>query len=143
MANNYPRPPQGPPPNDNGDHQPQPNRESERMRLEREEHRVARAQRSAVARKFEQAVYYLVGALELLLALRFLLRLTGANPENTFAQVIYGLSNSFVKPFSTLFISPTFNGNQNIFDINLLVAMISYLVLMGLLIWLVRIIESR
>jgi len=113
------------------------------MRLEREEHRVARAQRSAVARKFEQAVYYLVGALELLLALRFLLRLTGANPENTFAQVIYGLSNSFVKPFSTLFISPTFTGNQNIFDINLLVAMISYLVLMGLLIWLVRIIESR
>ncbi|MEO1126854.1 MAG: YggT family protein, partial [Cyanobacteria bacterium J06639_16] len=94
-------------------------------------------------RKFEQGIYFLVGALELLLGLRFILRLSAANTSNTFAGVIYGLSEPFVRPFSTLFISPTFNGSANIFDINLLIAMIAYLVLMFLVVWLVRIISTN
>ncbi|WP_346290019.1 YggT family protein [Sphaerothrix gracilis] len=117
--------------------------EAERRRLHREEQYVESAQQNAIARKFEQGIYFLVGALELLLLLRFILRLSGANPANTFANVIYNLSEPFIAPFSTLFISPTFNGNLNIFDVNLLVAMLSYLVLMFLVIWLVRIISSR
>ncbi|NEQ33967.1 MAG: hypothetical protein F6K04_23750, partial [Leptolyngbya sp. SIO4C5] len=96
--------------------------EAERRRLHREEQYVESAQQNAIARKFEQGIYFLVGALELLLLLRFILRLSGANPANTFANVIYNLSEPFIAPFSTLFISPTFNGNLNIFDVNLLVA---------------------
>lgn len=117
--------------------------EEEAQRLRREEKRVVKSQQTLLANKFIQAIAYLVGALELLLGLRFLLRLTAANPDNTFANVIYALSRPFVKPFSTLFISPTFNGSEHIFDVNVLVAMSAYLVLLSLAIWLVRIIASR
>lgn len=111
--------------------------------LRREEERVAKAKQLTVADKFIQSVIYLVSALELLLGLRFLLRLTAANASNTFASFIYGLSEPFVNPFSTLFISPTFNGSNNIFDVNVLVAMVSYLVLMGMVIGLIRLIANR
>lgn len=117
--------------------------EAERLRLRQAEHQTAQIQQNAIARKFEQGIYFLVGALELLLALRFILRLSTANAANTFAGVIYSLSDPFVRPFSTLFISPTFNGSANIFDVNLLIAMIAYLVLMFLVIWLVRIISTN
>lgn len=117
--------------------------EAERLRLREVERQVGQVQQNAIARKFEQGIYFLVGALELLLGLRFILRLSAANTSNTFAGVIYGLSEPFVRPFSTLFISPTFNGSANIFDINLLIAMIAYLVLMFLVVWLVRIISTN
>ncbi|MEM6423985.1 MAG: YggT family protein [Cyanobacteria bacterium P01_H01_bin.119] len=117
--------------------------EAEKQRLRQAEHQVKQSQQNAIAHKFEQGIYFLVGALELLLALRFILRLSSANPSNTFAGVIYGLSEPFVTPFSTLFISPTFNGSANIFDVNLLIAMISYLVLMFLVVWLIRIISTN
>lgn len=103
----------------------------------------AKTQRVTIADKFIQMVYFLVGALELLLGLRFLLRLTAANQDNTFANFILGLSEPFVRPFSTLFVSPTFNGNRHILDVNLLVAMVSYLVLMVLVVWLIRILTNR
>jgi uncharacterized protein YggT (Ycf19 family) len=94
-----------------------------------------------------QGIWFLIGALELLLALRFFLRLTGANPENTFASTIYNLSRPFVAPFSTLFVSPATSGTstfgQNIFDVNILVAMVAYLLLGLLAAWLVKIIFSR
>ena len=116
--------------------------EVERRRLQREENRVAQAQQATVASKFVQMITYLVGALELLLLLRFILRLSAANPDNTFASFIYGLSEPFVAPFSTLFISPTFGGSNSIFDINVLVAMVAYAVLLMLLKWLTRIITT-
>ncbi|MFE4105251.1 YggT family protein [Almyronema epifaneia] len=132
-----------PNPNQDDNYQQFSAEETERQRLQREEHYLESAHQNAIARKFEQGIYFLVGALELLLLLRFILRLSGANPDNTFANIIYNLSQPFVTPFSTLFISPTFNGNLNIFDVNLLVAMASYFVLMFLVIWLVRIVSSR
>lgn len=125
------------------EHAHHPEHLNESQRLQREEARVAKAQRVSLAGKLIQTLAYLVGALELLLGLRFLLRLTAANPENTFANFIYNLSRPFVNPFSTLFISPTFNGSANIFDVNVLVAMAAYLVLLALAIWLIRIIANR
>jgi uncharacterized protein YggT (Ycf19 family) len=106
-------------------------RELERRRLHQEEHRLKVARRQAVVDRAVSIIYFLVGALEILLLLRFFLRLSNANLENQFAQFIYDFSAPFVAPFSTLFISPTF-GNA-IFDVNLLVAMIVY----ALLGWLV------
>ncbi len=106
-------------------------REREEHQLAREEHRLAVARRQTIVDRAIAIIYFLVGALEVLLLIRFLLRLFGANPENQFAQVIYSFSAPFVAPFSTLFISPTFG--TSVFDINLLVAMIVY----ALLGWLV------
>lgn len=117
--------------------------EREYQRLRFEEDRIAKARRRALVHRIIQTIAYLVGALEILLGLRFLLRLMGANPENAFAGVIYGLSRPFVAPLSTLFISPTFDGSTNIFDVNVLVAMAAYLLLGLLAIWLVRLIANR
>ncbi|MGF1458294.1 MAG: YggT family protein [Leptolyngbyaceae cyanobacterium] len=115
----------------------------ERQRLAQEAARQTKTRKSTALDKFVGAVIYLVAALEILLTLRFMLRLTGANPDNTFARVIYDLSQPFVDPFSTLFISPTFGGSQNIFDVNLLVAMSAYLALLALFLGLIRVLFDR
>ncbi|MBD0337257.1 MAG: YggT family protein, partial [Cyanobacteria bacterium Co-bin13] len=58
----------------------------------------ARARRRAIVHRSMWAITYLVGALQILLGLRFLLRLSAANPDNTFAGFIYSLSQPFVAP---------------------------------------------
>ncbi|WP_008308938.1 YggT family protein [Leptolyngbya sp. PCC 6406] len=142
--------PEDPHPADANSHPPQPPlgqpppSQLEQQRLQREAARHAQARRVTVLDKFVQGIIYLVVSLEVLLGLRFMLRLTAANPDNTFAGVIYGLSDPFVTPFSTLFISPTVSGSQHIFDINVLVAMTAYLALLGLFLGFLRIfIDSR
>jgi hypothetical protein len=84
-------------------------------------------------------IYFLSGALGVLLLLRVVLRLFGANPNNEFAQVIYGLSNPFVAPFDNLFGNPV-PGRSQVFETNTLVAIVAYALLawlVGRLIWLV------
>jgi uncharacterized protein YggT (Ycf19 family) len=103
--------------------------QAEQRRLQLEAQRLANAQWNAGLSRVIAALYSLVGALEILLAFRFGLRLFGANTENQFARFIYTLSDPFVAPFSTLFISPTSADATNIFDVNLLVAITSYGVL--------------
>jgi hypothetical protein len=115
----------------------------ERQRLAQEAARQTKAQQATTLDKVVRGVIFLVVALEVLLGLRFLLRLTAANPENTFANVIYGLSQPFVNPFSTLFISPTFDGSIHIFDVNILVAMAAYLALLALFLGLVQVFRDR
>lgn len=106
--------------------------EAEARRLEIADRRARSARTNLTADRLINGVYYLIGALEILLVLRFVLRASGANIENSFAGFIYNLSGPFVAPFSTLFISPTAEGARYIFDLNLLAAMIAYGIL-GLL----------
>lgn len=106
------------------------NAEAQRLQVAERRARAARTNLTAV--RLINGVYFLIGALEILLLLRFILRVSGANIENTFAGFIYTLSEPFVAPFSTLFISPTAEGARYIFDVNLLVAMLVY-GLLGLL----------
>jgi len=117
--------------------------EEEAFRLRQEERRLEMARRNAVLVWVIRSISYLVGALVVLLALRFGLRLSGANPENSFAQVIYGLSEPFVAPFSTLFISPTTADATNIFDVNVLIAIIAYTLLGWLVVWLINLVRGR
>ncbi len=116
-----------------------PEHDREESRLQAEEERIHRAQRYAVASRLVGAVYYLSGALEILLLLRFILRLTGANPANAFAAFIYALSNVFVAPFSTLFAAPAIE-KAGTFDVSALVAIAVYALLAWLaakLVWLI------
>lgn len=125
-------------------HEPvDPAAQRERQRLAQEAARHTKAQKLTFWDVLIRGVVFLVVALEVLLGLRFILRLTGANPDNLFARVIYDLSQPFVAPFSTLFISPTLGGNQYIFDVNLLVAMAAYLALLALFLGLIRVFVSR
>jgi uncharacterized protein YggT (Ycf19 family) len=117
--------------------------EREAQRLRQEEARLRTAKRKQVFTWIRNTIILLVGSLEILLALRLFLRLSRANPDNTFAQVIYTLSEPFVAPFSTLFISPTNADATRIFDLNLIFAMIIYALLGALGIALLNYFQGR
>lgn len=100
--------------------------EEEAFRLRQEEKRLDAARKSSVYARIINTIAFLIAALEILLLLRFILRLFGANTGNTFASFILNLSEPFIAPFSTLFISPVAGEGANIFDVNILIAMIVY-----------------
>jgi len=119
---------------------PSPEEEAEAERLLREERKAAKARKLVISRKTTQSISYLVTALEILLGLRFLLMVSGANRDNIFSGFIYALSKPFAGPFSNLFGTISFNNNTNVLDIHIIFAMIIYLLLMFLVNWLIQII---
>ena len=114
--------------------------DEEAFRLHQEERHLRSARRNTALIWIINSIFWLVGMLEILLVIRFLLRLFGANPQNQFAQLINNLSAPFIAPFSTLFISPTSGGGANIFDVNIAIAIVAYGLLSYLLVSLIRII---
>lgn len=86
----------------------------------------------------ERVVYFLVGALAILLAIRFTLSLLGANLGNVFADFIFGLSNPFVAPFLNLFNYQTAFGLSRI-EVETLVAIGVYALLGWLVVALLRV----
>ena len=71
-----------------------------------------------------QIVWYILGVVEVLLALRFILKLLGANPEAGFSSFIYGLSGVFAQPFLAVFNATKVEGN--VFEWTTLLAMLFY-----------------
>ena len=114
--------------------------DEEAFRLHQEERHLRSARRNTALIWIINSIFWLVGILEILLVIRFLLRLFGANPQNEFAQLINNLSAPFIAPFSTLFISPTSGAGANIFDVNIAIAIVAYGLLSYLLVSLIRII---
>ena len=94
--------------------------------------------RRALTSQLTGLVWLLLGALESLLALRILLKLVAANPNNPFAALVYTLSDLFVWPFVGLTVTPSAAGI--VIEIHSFIAMLVYAVLGWLLvnfIWLV------
>ncbi|MBW4470087.1 MAG: YggT family protein [Stenomitos rutilans HA7619-LM2] len=118
-------------------------REEEAFRLQQEQGRLEAARKSTTFAWIINGISFLVGLLEILLVLRFVLRVAGANTQNTFARVIYDISDPFIAPFSTLFISPTTRDAGSIFDLNVLVAIVVYALLGWIAISLVRFLQGR
>ena len=114
---------------------------NEEQRLREEQRRVDAANQNAVILRVIQIINYLTGALALLLLLRVLLLLFGANPNNEFAQFIYNLSSVFIGPFDNLFGTPELG--QQVFDINAIVAIAAYAILAWLIKRLIWLIGSR
>jgi uncharacterized protein YggT (Ycf19 family) len=82
-------------------------------------------------------VYFVLGVLEVLIGLRVLLRLFGANPFAGFTTLIYDITYPFVALFQGVF--PTPHGYGSALEISSLLAMAIY----ALLAWgIVRLIES-
>lgn len=76
-------------------------------------------------------VYAIGGFIEILVILRFLLRLLGANPASGFVQWIYDWSTPFVRPFAGIFgQNATVTGHgvvtSSVFDWTALVAFVVY-----------------
>ena len=79
-----------------------------------------------------QIVWYLLGLLEILLAFRFILKLTGANPLAGFTSFIYGVTYVFTAPFLSVFRITRIEGS--IFEWTTLLAMLVYwIVAMGII----------
>jgi len=69
------------------------------------------AGRRAMSIKLTQAIYLIVGLIEALLLIRFVLKALDANAEVGFAQLIYSVTGPLVAPFLGLFgASPTVAG---------------------------------
>ncbi|NET08998.1 MAG: YggT family protein [Merismopedia sp. SIO2A8] len=111
----------------------------EELLLRAEEKRIRAAQRNLKVNRAVSSIYYLIGALEILLFLRILLRLTRANADNILAQLVYGVSSIFVAPFTTLFTTPATDAPP-IFDLSAFVAMPMYAILGWLVAKLVKVI---
>ncbi len=72
-----------------------------------------------------RVIYYIGGAIILLLALRLVLALLGANRDNPFADFIFGSSYPFAYPFFGLFSYEPAYG-VSVLELSTLVAMIVY-----------------
>ena len=71
-----------------------------------------------------QIVWYLLGLLQVLLVFRFILKLTGANPEAGFTSFIYNITWPFANPFLAVF--PTTTVQNGVFEWTTLLAMLVY-----------------
>lgn len=74
--------------------------------------------------RMSQVVWYLFGLLEVILALRFILKLLGANQEAGFSNLIYTLSYPFAAPFLGVFNQSAISGS--VFEWTTLLAMAIY-----------------
>jgi hypothetical protein len=79
--------------------------------------------------KATQVVWLLLGVLEVLLVLRFGLKLIGANPASPFAVFLYGFTGLFLLPFAGLTGAPSAGGM--VLEFSTLIAMVVY----GLIGW--------
>jgi len=48
-------------------------------------------------------IWYLVGFIEIILILRFVLKLLGANPANSFVDLVYSVTGVLTVPFDSIF----------------------------------------
>lgn len=87
--------------------------------------------RRATVDRVVQAVYLAFGVLEGLLAIRFILKLLGANPAAGFASFIYNMTAPFLSPFAGIFGTPQSNGS--VLELHTLVAIVVY----ALVAWLI------
>ncbi len=78
---------------------------------------------SAVA-LIENLIWLVFGAIEVLLLIRFFLRLLGANPAAPFTTIIYNITGVLIAPFALVFPTPQTGGTA--FELSTLLAMVVY-----------------
>jgi hypothetical protein len=75
--------------------------------------------------RITRVVYFVLGVLEVIMGLRLVFRLLGANQGSDFVMFLYSLSHIFVSPFSGIFNDQTI-GNVSVFEISTVIAMLVY-----------------
>jgi hypothetical protein len=83
--------------------------------------------RANIRSRITNITYFILGVLEVILLLRLLLRLLGANEVSGFVAFIYNLSHIFVAPFNGIFNDQALG--RSVFETSTLVAMIVYALL--------------
>ena len=87
-------------------------------------------------------VYFLFGLIEIVIALRVLLKLLAANPNAGFTQFIYNLSAPFVAPFEGIVGTPAAS-NGAVFEFSSILAIIVYLLLSWIIVKLLQLLIDR
>jgi uncharacterized protein YggT (Ycf19 family) len=82
------------------------------------------AERRMTLYQITRLIWSILGLLEIMLGLRFLLKLIGANGASGFGTFVYGVTAIFVNPFAGLV--STWNSGASILELNTLVAMAIY-----------------
>jgi len=88
-----------------------------------------------------QIVWGVLGLLEILLGLRFVLKMIAANANSGFAVFIYGITKPFLAPFTALVGTPKSGGM--ILEVTTLIAMAVYALLFWVVVRIVLIAASR
>ena len=91
------------------------------FRMQGERQKKAMTLRFAID-KFNEYLRWFLMVLETLLALRFLLKLIGAEPNNLFAGFLFALTAIPLLPFQGIVGSPTFHPPNQSFEISTLIA---------------------
>ncbi len=78
--------------------------------------------------KTKNIIYYILGLLEVLLGLRFIFMLLGANPKSGFTSFLYAITGIFIAPFSGIFIPLSTIGlaSRSVLDPATVIAMAIY-----------------
>lgn len=91
--------------------------------------------------KVTQVIWFIFGALEVLIGLRIILKLVAANPDNAFASMIYNFTAVFLTPFFGLTGAPAANGM--VLEIPSIIGMLIYALLAWGLVHLAQLIYDR
>ena len=93
----------------------------------------------------EYLIYFFFGALEILLAFRLVLKLTGASLSSAFVGLIYALTGIFILPFEGIFRRGYSQGVEttSVLEPSTLVAIIVYAVLAWGIVKLLRILSGE
>jgi len=84
--------------------------------------------RMNVLDRTSRIVYFVMGFLEVLLALRFLFRIIGAETSNGLVNLIYNFTGAFVGPFNGIFNDQNLQ-RGNVIEVSTLLAMAMYAIL--------------
>jgi len=97
--------------------------------------------RAPVEAVVSRIVWFVFGLIEVLIGIRFVLKLFGANAEAGFVQMIYGVSGVLMAPFASIF------GTQRVagatFEWSALVAIAVYALLAWGIVQLIRAVNPR
>ena len=85
---------------------------------------VTRSNKMSSVVLVQRIVWFIVGVINTLIALRFVLLLLGANRGADFTDFIYTMSAPFVAPFVGIFGEPTYG--QSLFEVSSLLAIVIY-----------------
>lgn len=86
-------------------------------------------------------LWTILGLLEMLLGIRFVLHVIGANPASGFAQFIYGVTGPFMAPFVNLVSTPT--AGSTVFEVTALIAMAVYALFFWIIVQVIRVAADR
>ena len=99
------------------------------------------AERRLVLFQVTRIVWAILVLLEVLLGLRFVLKLIAANPDSGFAAFMYGITGPFVAPFTGLIGTPMSGGM--ILEVTTLIAMTVYALFFWGVVSVIRIVADR